>query len=201
KFKKQVKQFECFDRDNLTGKGCFHRNVLIVGVGEIGAKIGDLAKGLGMNIKGVDLIERCSNVEYVSLSDGLIWADVIFCALPLTEKTNNMLGRGVLRKTKNKPIFINISRGEIVSLGELGGLLDEKVLGGFACDVFSQEAELALKLKSKKEKFVLGLSQRENVIFTPHNAFNSEDALERKASLTVHSIKEFLKNKQFLKVL
>ncbi len=201
KFKKQVKQFECFDRDNLTGLGCLQRNVLIVGVGEIGEKISDLVKGLGMNVKGVDLIERSSDIEYISLLDGLIWADVIFCALPLTGKTNNILGNGILRKVKNKPIFINISRGEIVSLEELTKLLDEDVLGGFACDVFSQEADLALKLKNKKETFVLELSQRENVIFTPHNAFNSEDALERKASLTICSIQKFLKSKQFLKVL
>jgi D-lactate dehydrogenase len=37
-----------------------------------------------------------------------------------------------------------------------------------------------------------------NVLFTPHNAFNTHEAVERKAAFTVTQVRHFLKHGDFL---
>jgi D-lactate dehydrogenase len=51
----QIKQFQHFKRDSLTGSECAGKNLLIVGVGRIGSEIAKIGTALGMNVRGVDI--------------------------------------------------------------------------------------------------------------------------------------------------
>ena len=65
-----------------------------------------------------------------------------------------------------------------------------------ALDVYENESALAVELRSGKSGFpLLG---RSNVILTPHNAFNTAEAVERKAEQTVRQIEHFTQNGRFL---
>ena len=152
KLKFQLAHFNSFNRDRLTGKECQGKNLLVVGVGHIGRELVDIAKGLRMRVKGVDLVRRVKNLEYVPLSQGLVWADIIICALSLTKKTNRMLGYTALKKVKRGTIFVNIARGEISPTKDLRRLLDENRLGGVGLDVYDEEATLAEHLRDKKRR-------------------------------------------------
>jgi len=152
KFKKQIKNFKNFSRDNLTGLECRGRNVFVVGVGNIGSEIVDIARGLRMHVKGFDIKHKISDLFYVSLSEGIEWADIVFCALSLTKETEGMLSYEVLKKAKPGLSFINIARGEISPVGGLKKLLDEKILGGLGLDVYPQESKLAYNLRAGKNK-------------------------------------------------
>ncbi|HNV23483.1 MAG TPA: NAD(P)-dependent oxidoreductase [Candidatus Omnitrophota bacterium] len=201
--KKQIRHFNTFLRDGLMGQNCSCRRALVVGVGHIGSQIVDMARGLRMEVRGVDIQKRLKNLQYVFLKKGILWADVVFCALPLTDQTNKMLNYATLKYLKKGALFINISRGEISPIQDLKRLLSQKILGGLSLDVYEQESLLAdyLRGHSKKKnrviKTILSLKDRDNVLLTPHNAFNTEQALRQKTAMTVGSVVSFLKTKKF----
>ena len=60
----QITQFQQFNRDGLTGKECSGKNLLVVGVGRIGNEIVKIGTALGMNVHGVDIVRRSSEVHY-----------------------------------------------------------------------------------------------------------------------------------------
>ena len=196
KLPQQFQQFATFDRDGLTGHDVFAKNALVVGVGDIGIEIVRLCKALGMHVKGVDIIPDKSECDYVSLGEGLAWANVIFVALPLTEETQGLLHANQLRQSGKGAIVINISRGEITPLEDLKRLLDEEHLEGVGLDVYENESVIANDLRagnsSEATKILQQWQKDSRVICTPHNAFNSQEALEHKARMTVEAIRIFL---------
>ena len=201
KLPKQLEQFNVFSRDGLTGWEMKGRHALVLGVGNIGSEIVDLVQGLGMEVKGVDINPKKS-MEYVDLDEGLVWAHAIFCALPLTEETRGLLGHRRLRQVENGPVLINIARGEITPVADLARLMGEELLGGVALDVFPEEQKLADALRDpsgpqSSVEDIFHLQTFGNVLFTPHNAFNTEESLRRKCQQTVEAISMFLSEGRF----
>jgi len=203
KLKKQIKNFNTFDREGLTGLECRGRKVLVAGVGRIGSEIVDIAKGMRMDVKGFDIDQKLSDLTYVSLEEGLMWADVLFCALPLTEDTKGMFNYRAFQRATPGLTFINISRGDISPVEDINRLIDNKILGGVSLDVYPQETVLAHNLrndhksKTSIEQTIIKLSKREQVLFTPHNAFNTREALEQKARFSVDSLVYYSKHRSF----
>lgn len=203
KLKRQEKQFPTFNRDGLTGIECLGREALVVGVGRLGTEIVRLFSGIGMKVRGVDVVKRLKTLAYVPLNKGIRTADVVVCALPLTRATRRLLGYKCLRHAKKGAIFMNVSRGEISPSKELKRLLEEGILGGVGLDVYEGEGSFAESLRTKKGtlgesgKATVALLKDERVVLTPHNAFNTKEALERKAQQSVASIVLFLKKGTF----
>lgn len=203
RLKRQMKNFNRFNRDGITGGECQGRRLLVVGVGNIGREIVDLGRGLRMKVKGVDIQKTVKGLDYVALTKGIAWADVVICALPLTEKTRGMLNYSQLKKAPAGFVFVNISRGEVSPLADLAKLLKTGACAGFGFDVFEKEAELAVSLRNNKKSAepavnaALSLRTNENVVFTPHNAFNTWEAVERKSRLSAESVRFFLDRKEF----
>lgn len=200
----QQQYFSHFHRNGLTGQECQDKKLLIVGVGNIGAEIVDIAHGLRMKVAGADIDHKLPSLEYIDLVPGLAWADVVMCTAALTDETKNMLNYDTLRRMKTGTIFINVARGEISPLKDLKRLMDEKILGGLGLDVYEDEHVIAHDLRADKQSAVselasvaLELSQRTNVIFTPHNAFNTREALARKADQAMESVVLFLAENKF----
>jgi D-lactate dehydrogenase len=208
----QENAFRTFYRDKLTGKEIENRTITVLGVGRIGSQIVDIAQGLKMNVTGVDIAPRdISGLKYVSLEEGIRRADVLVCALPLTDITNGMLDYSILREIREGAVFINIARGEIAPSEDLLKLLEEGRLSGIGLDVYDNEKELASILrddmtledyKGKKEyeslSATLALSKRDDVITTPHNAFNTSESVKRKSLHTAQNLEHFLKTGKFL---
>lgn len=198
----QLRQFAQFDRDGLTGCECLGKNMLVVGVGHIGREVVRLARGLNMNVRGVDLVRR-ERLTYVSLRPGLQWADVVVCALPLTEKTDGLLNYANLKLGRPTKIFINISRGEVSPTGDLLRLFREKRIAGVGVDVLAEEKSLSGFLRRRKKsrdqrlRQIQQLRKMDNCLLTPHNAFNTQEALERKARESVAAVVSFLRRKKF----
>jgi len=198
KFKKQQTQFSEFKRDGITGEECEGRNALIIGVGNIGSKIVQMTKALGMDVYGVDLAAKIKDLHYVPLNEGIRCAEIVFCALPLTEETQGMLGAEFFKNARKGTYFINISRGEISPIEQMKELLDKEILGGIALDVFCVEKELAVSLRghsrntNPKIETIKELEKRDDVVFTPHNAFNTKEALEKKAYRSIEAAVSFL---------
>ena len=203
KLPQQLRQFEVFNRDRLTGSQCEGTNLLVVGVGRIGSEIVKIANALGFTVKGVDIVPDKKDVDYVSKEIGIGWADLIVCSMNLTKENGGYFSYKLLRQAKKGCIFVNIARGEHSPLADLERLLDDGHLGGLGLDVFQDEGALAVSLGtpgdilSPQTAIVKRILSHPNVLLTPHNAFNSTEAIRRKSAMTVEQIHYFLKHGDF----
>ena len=204
KLPQQMRQFGVFDRDGLTGAECLGKNLLVVGVGRIGSEIAKIGGGLGFTVHGVDIVPNKADVAYVSRDDGIRWADIIICAMNLTKQNEGYFSYELLKSARKGCVFVNIARGEHSPLSGLKRLLDERHLGGIGLDVFEDEGTLATALRNPgsppapQVSVISQLLARPNVLLTPHNAFNTQEALQRKASMSVEQIRHFLKHRDFV---
>lgn len=204
KLPQQISKFSHFHRDGLTGLECEHKTLLVVGVGNIGYEIVRIGNGLGMEVLGVDIIKKYSSVSYVSIEQGLARANIIVCAMNLTSDNLGYFNYQMLKKAEPGAIFVNIARGEMSPSADLLRLLDENHLAGVALDVYNQESELAVSLRTgrsssnKEVQATLALSKRENVILTPHNAFNTREAVDKKAKYSIQQIEHFFEKENFI---
>ena len=198
----QIKQFNKFERNNLTGYECIEKKIIVVGVGNIGYEVYKIAKSLGMKAFGVDIEQKHSDVDYVTIEQGMELADVVVCAMNLTNQNKNYFKYDLFKKSKPGLIFVNISRGELFPTANIIKLLEEKHLGGVALDVYDKEQNIAegLRTGNKNNEIdeILNLQKQDNVILTPHNAFNTHESTDRKSSQSIEQIKYFLENNKFL---
>lgn len=205
KLPQQLHQFHTFNRDGLTGQECQQKTLLVVGVGHIGYEVIKISQGLGMPALGVDIEKKHPDVAYVTLEEGLPQADIVVCAMNLTADNRNYFNYSALKRGKPGMIFINIARGEMSPAVDLLQLLDEQFLGGVALDVYDRESELATLLRRGQITAhhpdlgaILELAKRPNVILTPHNAFNTQEAVARKADHSIQQVNAFLVTGQFI---
>jgi D-lactate dehydrogenase len=202
KLPRQEKQFPRFERDGLTGRECRGKNILVVGVGRIGSEIVRIGQGLGMNVRGVDPVQRLDALEYMKKEEGIAWADAIVCAMNLTKTNRGYFSYGLLKNAKPGTVFVNIARGEHAPTADLLALAQEHHLGGIGLDVYEDEPNVASQLRgggtSGASEQVLKLLSYPNVLFTPHNAFNTIEAVERKSKFTAEQVEYFLQHGKFI---
>ncbi|MFP4089880.1 MAG: NAD(P)-dependent oxidoreductase [Cyclobacteriaceae bacterium] len=203
KLPQQISNFRHFHRDGITGKEAEKKTLLVVGVGNIGREVVRIGKGLDMNVLCVDIEKKLPEEKYISIEEGLPLADVVVCAMNLTEENYGYFSYERLKQARPGLVFVNVSRGEQSPSGDLLRLLEEGHLGGIGMDVYINEKELAVSLREGKTssdpqvKATLQLLEKPNVIFTPHNAFNTDEAVEKKAGESVDQLMHFLKHGEF----
>ena len=148
----------------------------IVGYGNIGSQLSNLAEAMGMRVIFFDQTDklRHGNTEPVETLDELLASsDVVSLHVPETPATANMIGERELRQMKAGACLINNSRGTVVDLDALAGALASGHLAGAAVDVFPVEPA------SNTDRFVSPLQGLSNVILTPHVGGSTEEAQDR----------------------
>ncbi len=148
----------------------------IVGYGNIGSQLSNLAEGMGMRVIYYDTTDklRHGNTEPVAtLQELLASSDVVSLHVPETAATHGMIGEAEIRAMKKGAYLINNSRGTVVDLDALAAALKDGHLRGTAIDVFPVEPA------SNADAFVTPLQGIENVILTPHIGGSTEEAQER----------------------
>lgn len=199
----QLAHFQNFNRDGLTGREAANRCLLVVGVGNIGYEVVRIGQGMQMNVLGVDIVQRHRDVRYVTIDAGLEAADIVVCAMSLNPTSYRYFDYTRLRQMRRGAIFVNIARGEMSPTADLLRLIQEEHLGGVGLDVFENEDELAVTLRQNKAfespniRALIELRQHPRVIVTPHNAFNTEEAVHRKAEQSVEQISHFMERATF----
>jgi len=159
----------------------------------VGSEVVKIGCGLEMNVRRVDIIPDRSDV---SIEEGLPWANIIVCTMNLTPVNRGYFNYARLKQAQPGALFVNVARGEMSPTADLVQLLDEDRLGGVALDVYENEGKMATALRSGEGTFPL--AGRANVILTPHNAFNTHEAVERKAEQSVQQVRHFLEHGRFL---
>jgi D-lactate dehydrogenase len=201
---RQMEQFRTFHRDGITGRECAGRTLVVVGVGQIGHEVCVIGRALGMRVIGVDLDPRHADVEYTDVAAALPQADVLVSAMDLNRENEGYFDIAKWRRVKSGAVFVNISRGELSPSTTLLAALEAGQLSGVGLDVFDHEAKLAISLRTctpiddLEVTATLALAQRDDCILTPHNAFNTAEAVHRKSEHSVQQILAFRVGGKFL---
>ncbi len=204
KLPKQIDNFQSFKRDGITGGETRGRNLLVVGVGNIGSEIVKIGQGLGMNVKAVDPQEKFDFVSYTSYEEAAPQADIIVAAMDLNQSSEGYFSYKKLKQARPGTVFINIARGELSPLDGLLKLLEENHLSALGMDVYENEKLIGPAMRGEisadtpQLQALKKLSKLNNVIFTPHNAFNTSEAVERKSEQSIQQVKEFKLSGNFL---
>ena len=202
-----------FGLEGLRGMEIYGKTIGIVGVGHIGRRVVEIAASFGMKIiaftknpqKNQDL-KKFDGLEFVSLDELLSSSDIITLHLPLTPETHHIINMENIGKIKNGAILINTARGGLIETQAILEVLKSGVLGGAGIDVLEEECSLKEERELLTAEFLKScdiktqllnhvLLTRENVVVTPHNAFNSKEALIQIIETTVDNIKAFIDSK------
>lgn len=163
------------------------KTAVIIGVGGIGRRIAQRALGFGMKTIGVDIRDYPPDLlvsRYVKpdqLDEVLPLADIVFISVPLTKKSEGMMGAKEFELMKRGSYFIAVSRGKIYSMDGLVKALDEHRLAGAGVDVTNPEP---LPKGHPLWKF-------KNVIITPHQANGSDKLAGRQFDVVQENVRRF----------
>ena len=155
----------------------------IVGLGNIGKRLGRLARALNMNIIGYDVIpidEEFSKevgLMKADLDTLLSSSDFVSLHVPLLDGTRHMINAEKLAIMKKSARIINTSRGGIIDEDALYNALKEGNLAGAALDVFETEPPVGSKLTSLS-----------NFILTPHVGAQTKEAQLLAANIIAEKI-------------
>jgi D-lactate dehydrogenase len=140
--------------------------------------------------------------RYVSLEELLRQADVISLHVPDNKLTHHLINRQNIKLIKKGALLINTARGGVVETEALIEALDQKILAGVGLDVVEgenlimEEKQLAYDQETADEMMSLVknhiLLSKDNVVFTPHIAFYSQEAIERIMEVSADNIKMFV---------
>jgi D-lactate dehydrogenase len=197
-----------FSPEGLTGVDVFGKTLGVVGVGKIGQNVIRIARGLGMKIVGVERtpdekLAKKLKFKYVSLDECITQSDFITFHVPACKDTHHLLNKKNIKQIKPGSILINTSRGAVVETEAIIWALNNKILRGAGLDVTEEEDKLesvamvTSKAPTKEDlQQVLSyhlLRDRDDVVFTPHNAFNTQEAIGRIIKTTIENINSFIK--------
>src|SRR3989344_1754567 len=200
-----------FSQQGLRGIDLSGRTLGVVGVGSIGRHVIRIARGFEMNVIAFDVfenkkLEKELGFKYVNFDYLLKNSDIITLHCPYSKKTHHLLNKKNIKKIKKGALLINTARGALIETDALLKALQKGGLGGAGLDVLEEECYVmedkeVMSRHFPKEcdlRIILenhALAKMGNVIITPHNAFNSVEALQRILDMTIENIKFFLKKK------
>jgi D-3-phosphoglycerate dehydrogenase len=147
----------------------------IVGYGNIGTQLSNLAEAMGMRVVFYDTSDRLAhgNAQRMSSLDKLLEvADVVTIHVDGRPGNAGLFGREQFAKMKPRSMFINASRGMVVDDVALREHIESGHIAGAALDVFPVEP------KAQGDEFVSVLRGLDNVILTPHVGGSTQEAQE-----------------------
>ncbi len=188
-----------FSLNGLTGFDLNGKNIGIIGTGKIGQIFINIAKGFGMKVFAYDPIPlKDSDINYTSLDELFENSDIISLHCPLTPETKHIINQNTIEKMKKGVFIINTSRGALIeSKGLLHGLQSGKI-GGAALDVYEEEADWFFEDHSDatdQDEVLSLLVAQPNVLITSHQAFLTNEALEKIAETTLQNLDNYFAEK------
>ncbi len=199
------------DHTKLIGTDLAGSTLGVVGAGRIGQRLISIARGFEMNVVAYDPFPKPEvanqlGFKYVELDELLSISDAVSLHVPGGKNNAKLINKDSLSKFKDGAILINTARGDLVDNLALIEALQNNKLGGAGLDVLEGEAmididhETALLQKPNVKDLKLSteldiLEKMPNVILSPHNAYNTKQALQRIRQSTAETIIGFESSK------
>jgi len=196
-----------FNPEGLTGVDLYGKTLGVIGCGKIGQNVIKIAKGFGMKVLGVDgyrdpKLEKMAGFKYADLETCLKNSDFVTLHVPAIPETHHMINKKNIKLMKPGSYLINTARGAVVETEAIVWALNNKILAGAGLDVTEEEmmvesmsVVMSKKITKDNLQDILSfhmLRDRDDVVFTPHNAFNTKEAIERITKTTVENIEKFV---------
>ncbi len=158
-----------------------NKTVTMIGKGNIGSRIGEICRMLGMN------------VTYFSRNDNLIEktkdSDLIINCLGSNKGTTNLLDRNFFFSLKKKPFFITFTKKEIYDSDAMIEALDKGILSGVAEDCGSE------KVGDTHNEYYQKLLGHEKVLVTPHIAWAADISIYNGNETVINNIEAWVNKK------
>ena len=201
-----------FESEGLRGFDLKGKTLGVLGTGNIGRHVVKIAHGLEMKILAYDVFpdkkfSREMNFKYVSLKELLKNSDVVTVHVPLNKHTFHLIDKEKISWMKKTALLINTARGGIVETDALVRALQQKKLGGAGLDVLEEECDIREEAHLARKGFPPScdmkvmlenhlLLKMPNVLITPHNAYNTVEAMRRIMQVTIENINNFKKGRK-----
>jgi D-lactate dehydrogenase len=196
-----------FSSLGLTGFDLFGKTLGVIGTGHIGKNVTSLGLSFGMKIlaychkEDPELVAK--GVKFVSLDELLAGSDVITLHLPHTHDTEHIINSQNIEKFKKGAILINTARGALVETQAILAGLEKGILAGAGLDVLEEENALKEEREFLASEHIMKgdiqtelldhiLLTRDDVVITPHNAFNSIEALHEILETSIGNVRSYI---------
>jgi D-3-phosphoglycerate dehydrogenase len=159
----------------------------ILGYGQIGRNLAELALVLGMRVLVYDPYQKVANpaLEQLDLPAVLAQSDFVVCLVVANELTEKLVDAAAFAQMKPGSYFLNPSRGNLVDDDALRAALDSGRLAGAALDVGRAPDQMPMP----------DLARHPKVIATPHTAGLTQPAIEHQSLETVAQAAEILQGR------
>ncbi len=196
-----------FVNEEFTGFDLFGKTIGILGTGNIGKNVAELSLAFGMKVlafshsQNPDLVAK--GVKYVELSDLLANSDIISLHLPHTKETEHIINMQNIQNIKKGAVLINTARGSLIETQAIVEGLEKEIFSTVGLDVLEEECDLREERELLTTEFLKTcdiktqllnhvLLTRQDVLITPHNGFNSKEALQEILEVTSANIKNYI---------
>ncbi|WP_144212698.1 2-hydroxyacid dehydrogenase [Shewanella donghaensis] len=184
-----------FALTGLVGFNMHGKTIGVIGTGKIGIATIKILLGFGCKVVAYDPYPNPAvealGVEYIQLQELYPQCDVISLHCPLTADNHHLLSTSSFSQMKPGVMVVNTSRGGLLNAIDAMEALKTGQLGSLALDVYENEKELFFQDKSNEiiqDDVFRRLSACHNVIFTGHQAFLTDEALNAIAQTTLKNV-------------
>ena len=196
-----------FTLDGLRGFELYGKTIGVVGTGNIGKVVAQIGLGMGMKVIAYNRHEdedlKNAGVEFMDLDSLLGKSDIVTLHLPYNKETHHVINLENINKFKKGAILINNARGGLLETQAILEALNQEIISAAGLDVLEEECGIREEGELLSTKFLETcdlktqlldhmLLNREDVLITPNNAFNSNEAVEQIMEITAENIKTYL---------
>jgi len=172
-------------REGYLGSELYGKTFGIIGLGEIGTHIANIANAFGCKVLAYTRTKKdINNVEFSDLEQVLKESDIVSIHAPLTNETKHLIGEKELNLLKPTSLLINTARGAIVDNVALSKILKKGGIAGAAIDVYEKEPPL------EKD---YALFDAPNTILLPHIGYATKEAIELRRDIVMENIEKWIK--------
>lgn len=154
----------------------------ILGMGDIGRLVGNLAAAVGMQVIYHSRSEVDVPFKAVSMDELLGSSDILSLHVPYNENTHHLIGDKEFSRMKQGVLFVNSSRGKVVDQKSLIAALSTEKIAGAILDVFEHEPQVPEQIRLHP-----------SVYLSPHIAGGTREARKKSYSLAVQNVMDVLK--------
>lgn len=194
----KTSQYDKFVRDGMwTSNACKElwdikpielrdKTMGIIGYGNIGESVANMAKAFGMKIlaykRTPDHSIECENFRFVSMEELYQNSDVISLHCALNDQTRHMINSQTISQMKDGVIIVNTARGPLVNESDICDAINRNKILAYATDVPYNEPILSTD----------AIFSCKNTVVMPHVTWIAKDTRLRLLNMVSTNIKNFL---------
>jgi len=181
-----------FEHSGTVGFDLAGKTIGVLGTGRIGRFAIKIANGYGMNVVAYDAFPNPKLLDelkfkYVDLDTLFRTSDIITVHVPLLKETKHMINKDAIKKMKHGIVLINTSRGPVINNEALLEGLESGIINSAGLDVIDNE-EMLKNEDNDEVKLIRKIIAMKNVFMTPHNGFNTAEAIKRRMDVIVQNL-------------